>query len=1302
MLLVCLAMIVSLVGDLGSRAIAASDPPSITGQPTNATIAAGGNTSFTVIASNTNSYQWQVDEGPGFINISDAVPYSGATTSTLSITGATMDMDGYSYRVIATGDKSPAATSNSASLTVNTLTHAPEPTINVQPVLEQEVDEKQPPIILSVGATGTGTLSYQWYRYDDASLSNGFVIPNATSDSFTVSTVNPLEYYYRVVVTNTDNTATVTQTASVTSDLVHVKVKALANALPPTINTPPVGQTVTVGDPTVTLSVAATATPPGTLSYQWRRFNDNSYSGGIAFPETTSASFTVPTTHALEYYYDVIVTNTDETVPGNTKASVTSSLAHVVVEELPNLVHAAAPIIDEQPDNEMVDQREPVTLIVEASITGSGLGTLTYQWYRITDDGSVPMNGATGTSFNVPTAGAGVENYYVVVTNTDDDATGNKTASVTSRTVTVTVNALANAAQPVIDTQPVSDTVVNQREPVTLIVAASIPVNGNGDLSYQWYRSEDNSFIGGFAMNNATGDSLTVPTAGAGEFYYYVIVSNNDELAPGITTASVTSSIVKVTVNPLEDAVQPVIDLQPVGLTVNEDDSAILSIEASVSGEGTLSYQWYRNDVNDINHSSAVMNATGSTFAVPTSTAHESYYYAVVTNTNPNVPGYTTARATSGIVKVKVNANAPKPVFITQPHNQTVYEGSSLTLSVEANVIGEGTLSYQWYQNSTNSTVGGTAIEGATSASHTMTASSAGIFYYYVVVTNTDPSAPGYKTSVSTSYVAKVKVNLHTYTIEAIADQTAKALVQGYESGTQETKTILVANTGTGNLLNLSASLSGANADDFVLTQPAATLNSGSPAASFTVKAKDGLAAGTYTATVTVSADHLTSVTFTVTQVVDAPEVPVYPDYPTDGGNTQPNTTGVDVLVNGKAESAGTATTTQVDGQTITTVVMDAKKLNDRLAAEGQGAVITIPVSSQSDRVIAELDGQMIRNLEQKQAVVVFKAKDATYTLPAGQLNIGSIAEKFGKDVQLQDIKIQIEISTPEADMVKVVENSAAKGELTIVIPPLEFTVKATYGGTTVEVTNFNAYVERTIAVPDGVDHNKITTGVVVDPDGTVRHVPTKVVQIEGKYYVVINSLTNSTYTVVWHPLEFSDVAGHWAKTIINDMGSRMVIESTDKGIFNPDQDITRAEFAAIIVRGLGIKAESGTTPFKDTESSAWYSSVVNTAYANQLINGFEDGTFRPNDKITREQAMVIIAKAMTITGLKTTAAENALQSFTDASDASAWAADSIAGSIQAGIVNGRSSAQLAPKAFITRAEVAAIVQRLLQKSDLI
>lgn len=433
---------------------------------------------------------------------------------------------------------------------------------------------------------------------------------------------------------------------------------------------------------------------------------------------------------------------------------------------------------------------------------------------------------------------------------------------------------------------------------------------------------------------------------------------------------------------------------------------------------------------------------------------------------------------------------------------------------------------------------------------------------------------------------------------------------------------------------------------------------------------------------------------------------------PTAGSSTSSGSappvvdSGVDVLVNGKPEKAGTLTKSHRNGQSVSTVAIDPKKLADKLAAEGRNTVVTIPVNTQSDVVIGELNGEMVKNMEQSQAVLEIRTGNATYTLPAQQIDIDAISAQIGRSIALQDIKVRIEIAASPAATVQVVQDAAARGSFAIVVPPMDFKVSAAYGDTVVDVERFNAYVERTIAIPDGVDPNKITTGVVVDPDGTSRHVPTRVVTIDGKYYAKINSLTNSTYSVVWHPLSFSDVANHWAKNAVNEMGSRMVVEGIGPGVYDPDKDITRAEFAAIVVRGLGLKPVKYTALFPDVSAADWYGSAVATANSYHLISGFEDGTFRPNDRITREQAMVILSKAMAITGLQAKlsvkTADATLRSFGDAAEVSSWAQRSIADSVQAGIVSGRSATNLAPKHYMTRAEVATIIQKLLQKSDLI
>ncbi|ANY65973.1 hypothetical protein BBD42_05480 [Paenibacillus sp. BIHB 4019] len=512
-------------------------------------------------------------------------------------------------------------------------------------------------------------------------------------------------------------------------------------------------------------------------------------------------------------------------------------------------------------------------------------------------------------------------------------------------------------------------------------------------------------------------------------------------------------------------------------------------------------------------------------------------------------------------------------------------------------------------------------------------------------------------------------------------------------------------------------------------TQVTAAAGNGRAVVSFTAPANDGgntitsyevtaspgniIAIGTTSPITVTGLSNGTSYTFTVKAInavgsslaSDASDAVTPRSSSNSSNTTTPTSTDADLLLNGKTVDIGTVITTKLNGQTVTTVALDKNKLENQLQQQGT-QMASLSVNRTSDIMIFEGDGELIKSLSNKGVTLNIQTPQAAYSLPAEQINVDALSAQLGSPLALKDIKIIIKIGAPSAAQRSAAESAAAKQGFTLAVPPFEFIVQGTYLGKSVNVTKFNAYVERMLTLPDGADISKITTGIVIDPDGTIRHVPTMIIEKDGKAYAKINSLTNSMYSVIWNPVAFSDVQTHWGKDAVNEMGSRLVIEGTGNGLFSPARDITRAEFAAILVRGLGLRPESGAAPFSDVPSSAWYSGAVSTAHAYGLIGGYEDGTFRPNSSITREQAMLMIAKAMSLTKLKAQlpaqSTEQTLQAYKDADKASAWALDGIADSVQAGIVSGRSSAELAPKAFITRAEVASIIQRLLKASHLI
>lgn len=382
----------------------------------------------------------------------------------------------------------------------------------------------------------------------------------------------------------------------------------------------------------------------------------------------------------------------------------------------------------------------------------------------------------------------------------------------------------------------------------------------------------------------------------------------------------------------------------------------------------------------------------------------------------------------------------------------------------------------------------------------------------------------------------------------------------------------------------------------------------------------------------------------------------------TSGGGTSSSgsssNNGAAVIVNGETKTAGTAqTTTSSSGQTTTTVTVDTNKLENILASQGTGATVTIPITGNSDVAAGTLTGAMVKSMETKDATLVVQTDSGTYTLPASEINIDAVSQQLGTSVSLSDIKVTVSISEPSVSMTKIIESAAQNGGFKIMVPAVDYTITCTNGSQTVDVSSFNAYVERTIAIPDGVDPTKITTGVVVDPDGTTHHVPTRVTVMNGKYYAVISSLTNSTYSVVWNPIEFSDVSNHWAKDAINNMGSRMVVTGVGSNNYAPDRNMTRAEFATIMVRALGLEPGTGASGFRDVAATNLFSGYIKTAASYGIIKGYNNGNFGPNDAITREQAMTMIARAMTITklsaGLTDGETSQLLSNFSDGTFAS-------------------------------------------------
>ena len=632
-----------------------ADVPAIGTQPTDELVCVGGAVTFTVAATSpiAESYQWR----------KDGVDLAGETASSLTIDPVAL-ADGGSYDVVVS-NACGSTTSSGAALTV-----LPGPVVSTPPADAEVCDGA--PVTLSVVASGTPPLTYQWRK-------DGADIPGATSIDYTIAAFAAGDVgSYDVVVTDF-----CTSTTSAAASLILGAI--------PTITTAPVGAVLCEGDPT-TLTVSATGTSP--IDFQWRL-------NGADIPGATGDSYAIAAATAGDGgSYDVVVSNPCGSV---------TSVAAIVTVEIP-------PAITAQPTNASVCDGGMVTLSVTSSGTGpfiyqwryaglnlpgtnassltldpvgignagnydvvimnncgtvtsnvavltvdvaptidtdpvggavceggsivlstvaSGTGPLSYQWRK----GGIDIPGETGTSLTLdPVVLSDAANYDVVVSNL--------CGASTSATVAVTVD-----VAPAITTQPIDATVCESGS-----TSFSVVATGTAPISYQWRK--DGVDITGATDATLNLNPVFVATAGV----YEVVITN--------LCGSVTSSAATLTVD-----TPPTIDSDVFDITACDGSQVVFSV--SVSGTGPFTYQWRKDSVD-------LAGETAASLTIDPASAGDAGSYDVVIT---NVCGSVTSSA--GILTVT------DTITISQePLSQAICDGDPASFSVVA--AGTPPLTFQW------------------------------------------------------------------------------------------------------------------------------------------------------------------------------------------------------------------------------------------------------------------------------------------------------------------------------------------------------------------------------------------------------------------------------------------------------------------------------------------------------------------------------------------------------------------------------------------------------------------------------
>lgn len=428
------------------------------------------------------------------------------------------------------------------------------------------------------------------------------------------------------------------------------------------------------------------------------------------------------------------------------------------------------------------------------------------------------------------------------------------------------------------------------------------------------------------------------------------------------------------------------------------------------------------------------------------------------------------------------------------------------------------------------------------------------------------------------------------------------------------------------------------------------------------------------------------------------------------------STSGPSVYVNTLAQTDAAPTTTSVsvsnlplettlvrentkDGELLSRVQIEAaafnKFLNDANANTNGVSSILIKLDDYNDTTVIEFPEKSFNEITilNPGSNVLIQVGSTAVSLPL------SLLKKYAPPKTGKLVFSIHNLSGDEADLAKKLTSQLKA------IPLLPNSIQLTLSANGVEIPSYEGiYVESTITLltkPTMALTNATAIWLNIKT-GKTGFVPTIFSTNNDKTTFAIKAPYGGIFNIVSMEKHFSDLTEHWAKSELELLASKLIINGINNNLFAPNQEISRAQFAALLIRSLGLQSadnDNAISKFKDVKNSDWFAAEVRIAASKGLIDGYEDGSFKPLASITREQMATMIYRAQKLVDhiSDSTNLDSVLTKYTDQEKVGSWARNSLAATLQDGLIQGVSDTNLAPQSNATRAQAGVMLKRLLQ-----
>jgi hypothetical protein len=488
--------------------------------------------------------------------------------------------------------------------------------------------------------------------------------------------------------------------------------------------------------------------------------------------------------------------------------------------------------------------------------------------------------------------------------------------------------------------------------------------------------------------------------------------------------------------------------------------------------------------------------------------------------------------------------------------------------------------------------------------------------------------------------------------------------------------TVIGAVYGTGNTPLAGAAVSVGGMKDMTDTEGRFVLNN--------------VAAGSHELTVTAATynNYATTVNVLAGETVDVgridlraaytpePEPPSYSWVPVPAPSPAPDPRMI-VTINGKQVRVIAKKEQEHDGRTVLRLIPGSELVRS-WAADGDDIVIDIDNEDPVVKVDLPVEALQVLLAAKPNAAIRIGVIGASYRVPLHVLsdlpNRATVTVVIAKITDSASRELDEELTRQGYDMLA---------------EPTSFGL---YSDGDVRIEAEGTYLERAFSMNAAAEPDHSTV-VWVDDAGKPRFVPSVLEGETATFYDAYNGM----FTAVRSNRTFEDIQGHWAQSDIERMANKLIVNGAADGTFDPNRTVTRAEFVAMLVRALGLAEKPQLSSYSDVgPKEAWYAGAIGAASKAGLIEGYADGSFRPDARVTREQVAVMLGRAVRYAGELPPQDASALERFADHAQVSVWAKGPAAELLAAGVIEGVGNAAFAPQAFATRAQSTVLLNRML------